>query len=112
LKKLRTVVLVVALMLVCGVAMATLTWLKTFNDLYKPKPDSALKKAKCGICHVNKTGKGALNAYGKMLRKRKVEAASLRAIEKKDADKDGFSNIAEIKAGTLPGNPKSRPARK
>ena len=89
-----------------------MAWAKAFNDLYKPKADSALKKAKCAVCHVKPAGKSALNSYGKMLAKKKIEAASLKAIESKDADKDGFTNIAEIKAGTLPGDPKSKPACK
>ena len=94
---------------VCGAVFATLAWSKTFNNLYKPKPDSAIKKAKCAVCHIDAKGKGALNPYGKMLKGKKVNAASLRAIEYKDADKDKSSNLAEIKAGTLPGDPKSKP---
>jgi hypothetical protein len=35
----------------------------------------------------------------------------LSSIEKLDSDKDGVSNINEIKAGTLPGDPKSKPAK-
>ncbi len=40
------------------------------------------------------------------------DAALAQLKEKLDADKDKFSNIAEIKAGTLPGDPKSKPAGK
>lgn len=47
-----------------------------------------------------------------MLKGKKAAAASLKAVECKDADKDGISNIAEIKAGTLPGDPKSKPGKK
>ena len=103
-KRIATGLIVVILLIACTAAYATLAWYKAFNDLYKPKPGTALHKAKCSICHVNPTGKGALNPYGKMLGK-KVSAAALKAIEKKDADKDRAPNIAEIKAGTLPGNP-------
>jgi len=98
-----------AVLLVCGAAFATLAWQKVFNDLYKPKPDSAIAKAKCDLCHVKSKPKIQLNPYGKLLRKKKIEAATLKSIEKKDADKDKASNIAEIKAGTLPGDPKSKP---
>ena len=105
-------VTVLMVMLVCSVAWASLKWSKAFNDLYKPAPDSALKKAKCCICHLDPKGKGKLNPYGAMLKKTKIDPASLKAIERKDADKDGFSNIAEIKAGTLPGDPKSKPCGK
>ena len=110
-KRIASGLTVVVLLIACAAAYATLPWYKAFNDLYKPKPGTALQKAKCAICHVKSTGMGALNPYGKMLGK-KVDAAALKAIEKKDADKDGASNIAEIKAGTLPGDPKSKPGGK
>jgi len=112
LRKLTLLLIAAGLVLTCGAAFATLAWQKVFNDLYKPKPDSALKKAKCAVCHIDPKGKGKLNAYGKLLQKKKVDAATLKSIEKKDADKDKASNIAEIKAGTLPGDPKSKPTRK
>jgi hypothetical protein len=97
---------------VCGAVFATLAWSKTFKDLYKPKPDSAIAKAKCSICHLDPKGKGKLNPYGTMLKGKPISAATLKSIESKDADKDGVSNIAEIKAGMLPGDPKSKPAKK
>lgn len=109
----RTLVAVVAAVLVlASAAFATIAWQKEFDKLYKPKPESELKKAKCAACHVQRNGKGDLNPYGKLLQKKKVEAASMKAIEKQDADKDGFTNIDELKAGTLPGDPKSKPAKK
>lgn len=103
--------MVVAVLVFSSAAMATMTWFKTFNDLYKPKPDTDLKNARCAICHVEKTGKGGLNAYGKMLDGKQPSTDALKAIENKDADKDGVSNIAEIKAGKLPGNPDSCPPK-
>ena len=99
----------VAVFMFCSAAFATLVWQKEFNNLYKPKADSELQKAKCLTCHTKPNGKEGQNAYGKQLEKKKIEAASLKAIEKLDADKDGHTNIVEIKAGTLPGNPKSKP---
>lgn len=98
-------------LLVCSMAFATVKWTKAFNDLYKPKADSQLKKSKCALCHIDAKGKEALNPYGKALDKKKVEAPSLKSIEKLDSDKDGVSNIDEIKAGTLPGDPKSKPKK-
>lgn len=108
----RTIALiVVAVMVVCSVALATPQWQKVFNDTYKPKPGTALAKASCVVCHT-KMGQAELNAYGKMLCCKPANAASLKSIEKKDADKDKVSNIAELKAGTLPGDVKSKPAKK
>ncbi|MGQ9455277.1 MAG: hypothetical protein ACUVRS_10195 [Armatimonadota bacterium] len=108
--KLTAVVVVVAL--VSGIAYATLDWQKTFNNLYKPQSGSQIKKAKCALCHLDNAGKKDLNAYGKLLKGKKVQASSLRSIERKDADRDKYTNIEEIKAGTLPGDPKSKPRNK
>jgi len=110
-KKIRTIaVVVVCVLVVCSAAFASIKWLKAFNDFYKPKPGTALAAAKCKICHTKPVGnKDNLDAYGKLLKGKPICAASLKAIETLDADKDGFKNIAEIKAGTLPGDPASKP---
>ena len=59
--------------------------------------------------------KTGLNAYGKDVQKaaagKALDEKILRAIEKLDSDKDGASNIDEIKAGTLPGDPNSKPKK-
>jgi len=101
---------VAAVLIIASAAYATAAWSKLFVDTYKPKADSALAKAKCQVCHLKKMPE--LNPYGASLKGKKIDAASLKAVEKLDADKDGFSNIAEIKAGTLPGDPASKPAGK
>ncbi len=62
------------------------------------------KLAKCVTCHDVKPP--ALNPFGKEL---KAAHLSLAAVEKKDSDKDGFSNLAEIKALAYPGDPKDKP---
>lgn len=105
-------VVFVLVAVLCTTCFACLKWSKVFKDTYKPDPESALGKAKCAVCHIDAKGKEKVNPYGAMLKGKKIEAALLKPIEKKDADKDGFSNIAEIKAGTLPGDPKSKPAKK
>lgn len=109
-RRFQTIIAIVAIIAILSTAaLASIAWQKVFMDTYKPKPDSELAKAKCKICHV----KGSeLNAYGKAINGKPKTAASLKAIEKLDSDKDGVSNINEIKAGTLPGDPKSKPAAK
>ena len=87
-----------------------------FKQVYAPKEGSELAKANCLACHdkmpPTKTG---LNAYGKDVQKaaagKALDEKILRAIEKLDSDKDGASNIDEIKAGTLPGDPNSKPKK-
>lgn len=108
-KKIRTIIAiaVVAALLLATAAFATAAWSKLFVNTYKPKPNGALVKAKCQLCHTKGV---ALNPYGMAMNGKKMEAASLKAVEKIDSDKDKFTNISEIKAGTLPGDPKSKPA--
>lgn len=104
--------IVFGIMLISTSAFATMQWYKTFTKTYKPASGSALKNAQCAVCHMKPNGQGELNPYGKELKGKKISDASLKAIEKLDADKDGFSNIKEIKSGTLPGNANSKPAHK
>ncbi|MGQ9488800.1 MAG: hypothetical protein ACUVR7_13880 [Armatimonadota bacterium] len=99
--------------LIAGV-LATPKMQVVFSKTYPAPKDSALAKAKCTVCHVK--GK-ELNVYGKdvdkVLKEKKTKeltAEILKSIEKLDSDKDGVSNGDELKAGTLPGDPKSKPA--
>jgi phosphoribosylformylglycinamidine (FGAM) synthase PurS component len=65
------------------------------------------------VCHVK--GK-VLNPYGKdlaagmkALKTKKITPDVLKKVAKLDSDKDKASNEKELKAGTLPGDPKSKP---
>ena len=91
-------------------AGATMSNFKTFKQAY---PDA--KSVSCKMCHQNPIGKkGDLNPYGLALQTHKAPADAksltmdeIRAVEQEDADGDGASNLEEIKAGTLPGDPNS-----
>ena len=82
----------------------------------KTKPTSPLAMAQCALCHVaNGT---ARNPYGRDLgaamkaeRTREASAAVLKRIGSLDSDKDGVTNAKELAAGTLPGDPKSKPKK-
>lgn len=82
-------------------AEAKMGFKKKFTAQY---PKSSLSG--CVTCHNNEDepGDSGLNAYGEDL-----NAASLnfKAIEAKDSDGDGKSNLDEINAGTLPGDKSS-----
>ncbi len=86
-----------------------------FKQLYAPKEGTDLAKAlPCLVCHAKMPPtKTDLNPYGADMSKaaagKAVDEKTMRAIEKLDSDKDGASNIVEIKAGTHPGDPKSKP---
>ncbi|MFQ3549946.1 MAG: hypothetical protein SNJ70_09380 [Armatimonadota bacterium] len=111
-KRFQLIILILMVFaLLSTTAFATVKWMNEFNKLYKPDKDSELGKARCLTCHTTKTGKDGENAYGKMLEKKPVNADSLKEIENKDADGDGFTNIEEIKAGTLPGDKNSKPKK-
>ncbi len=109
-KLLATTILALGLMV--G-ALATPKYFGTFRKTYPVPKESALMKAKCNTCHSQGT---QLNPYGKDVQKamqakktKDLTAEILKSIEKVDSDKDGVSNGNEIKAGTLPGDPKSKP---
>ena len=60
----------------------------------------------CEVCHVSSSGGGTLNSFGSDY----VEHDNdIGAIYKLDSDDDGHSNEKELKAGTFPGNPDSKP---
>lgn len=95
-------------------AFALPNYRTTFTQTYSPKAGTALASAGCAVCHTKGAApsKTALNPYGADLAKQTArDAAGFKAIEKLDSDKDGFSNLVEIQAGTLPGDPASKPAK-
>ena len=93
-------------------------FLKVFMDTYKVRPDSPLGKAKCLACHLP-PAPPKRNSYGLDVQEamesahaRMLTAEILKTVEKKDPDGDGFTNIEEIHAGTLPYDKKSKPAKR
>jgi cytochrome c2 len=88
-----------------------------FRTLYgTPKEGSALAKAMpCQVCHTAMPpAKTNLNPYAADLQKAAKGAlneAAFKAIENLDSDKDGSTNVVEIRAGTLPGDPRSKPQK-
>jgi hypothetical protein len=68
----------------------------------------------CGTCHLNSSGGGPRNAFGKDYAKIALPAGDKYVDElgKKDSDGDGATNDQEFEEGTHPGDPKSRPAKK
>jgi hypothetical protein len=92
-----------------------------FCGVYVDAPGCA-QRVRCSLCH---TSAPARNAYGadiaaKLLPRhsrplssaeyRDNLEAALRAVEALDSDGDGDTNLEEIEAGTLPGDPTSTPS--
>lgn len=105
-KAVRTV-LTVGLVLLPTLAVAYPAMVKDFQSTYNIQKKSTLGKAKCAVCHVGSTAK--LNPYGADIHKAvgeksRLTAADLKKVEGMDSDKDGISNIDEIKGDSLPGS--------
>lgn len=105
-----------ALVLCSVAAMGMPVFRADFLKLVGAKPNSRLASAQCTLCHQQNSTK--LNPYGLDIQKAKkaakastVTAAVLKATAALDSDKDKFPNAREIKADTLPGDPKSKPAK-
>lgn len=74
------------------------------KEAFAKKYPKAKNLAECRLCHTDTFG---FNAYGKDF---KNAGHNFQAIENKDSDGDGATNIEEISSGTWPGNATSRPA--
>ncbi len=109
----RAWILVAILVLTLAVpALARSKVWTAFSDLYKPKDGGTIAKARCTTCHVTADDYSKLNPFGADVKpqwEKSETDAALKAVEKLDSDKDGFDNITEIKADTLPGDPNSKP---
>ncbi len=108
--------LTLGLTTLASLAIALPPMVKDFETAYGVKKGSSLNKLGCAVCHVGKTTK--LNPYGVDLKKalsaaktKQLTPEILKSVEEMDSDKDGATNIAEIKADTNPGDAKSRPKK-
>jgi hypothetical protein len=82
-------------------------YLSAFNSRYKT---AGSHLDTCTTCHASSSpSRENLNPYGKDFGAANHDFG---AIEPKDSDGDGFSNIDEIKAGTFPGDPNENPNKK
>jgi hypothetical protein len=91
-----------------GALWATSSVQKTFATKYGLQ-GTALDA--CKTCHTSGSN---FNKYGAAINRKRATgltvARSLTRVQRLDSDKDTFTNIQEIKAGTFPGNAKSKPA--
>jgi uncharacterized membrane protein len=110
---------VVLIALFPGSAQAFPQFLTVVKTTYSVKTGGAIDLKHCGVCHVDSAGGGAVNPYGKEVKTFLKSAASntlsaelLHSLDAKDSDGDGFTNLDEFKADTLPGDATSHPDKK
>lgn len=113
----KTTIAVSALLSFCvgTTLLANLDNQKAFVTKY---PDAKASLGKCSTCHVKSLPKKEdheMNAYGKDVQTKAVvdpkaekKIYKFEKIESLDSDGDGVKNVDEIKAGTNPGDPKSK----
>ena len=106
-KKILSILL--ALIFVLGFARISLADTGAFADFNTQYPGTSYG---CTLCH---TSPPTTNPYGAALVAQGAMATNITpamfvAVEGLDSDGDGFSNIDEINAGTLPGDPTSFPS--
>jgi hypothetical protein len=109
----KTTLSVLALLLTLGLGtslLATMDIQKAFKEKY---PEAKTLNTKCSTCHTmslpKKDGDHTNNAYGLDVKATKKDGKyDFAAIEKKDSDGDGVSNIDEIHKGTNPGDKASK----
>jgi hypothetical protein len=82
-------------------------YLSSFNARYKT---TGSRLDSCTTCHASSSpSRDNLNPYGSDFGAANHDFG---AIEGKDSDGDGFSNIDEINTGTFPGDPNENPNKK
>lgn len=79
-----------------------------FLQMYKAQYHPAV--ASCLLCHQDHAG-GRLNDYGEAFVKAGATFEAFKALEGKDSDGDGATNLQEILAGSNPGDESSTPKK-
>ena len=85
---------------------------------YKLEKNASANKAGCQFCHVNAFGGSGWNGFGQALKDQLATSSGVNQAlfdllkKNADSDKDGFKDVLEVVAGTLPGDAKSKPTAK
>ena len=93
-----------------AIAMSLGNYNAMFHKTYDLNTTSTVGKANCMACHEKKSG-GKLNSYGLDLSKamkaagaKKLSVDILKKVEGLDSNKNGKTNLEDIKSDVLPGN--------
>lgn len=98
-KKMVTVALILLLIANVSARPEYMKDFKNFSDKVK----------KCTLCHVQSSGYGGLNPFGRDYARIGSLTPELMQL---DSDGDRFSNIEELLNGTMPGDKNSYPGKK
>ncbi len=85
---------------------------------FKLDKNAAVQKAGCQFCHLQAFGGAGWNGFGQALKEQLVSSGGVpQALfdllkQNKDSDGDGYSDVLEVVAGTLPGDAASKPSAK
>jgi hypothetical protein len=114
LSRVGPVLVATSCLMLSSVGFATPLLQQQFFDRCKIKAGSRIEQAHCRTCHSELP---KLNPFGRDVqaemareKNRTFSREVWRKLEPLDSDRDGVSNRREIEAGTLPGDPKSKPA--
>ena len=94
----------VAMLLLAPQVMARQSYLSTFETTYPAAAGSRIDA--CNLCHNSPEGGDARNPYGSSY---DSSGRNFAAIENIDSDKDGWTNLQEIKSLTFPGDATDHP---
>lgn len=93
-------------LVISGTALAQPDYPKMLQDNFDMKADCV---ASCGLCHLDPTGGGDRNAWGNAKGTLSARFPAMAKMEE-DFDADGATDLAELQAGSDPGNAGSTPA--
>jgi hypothetical protein len=85
---------------------------------FKLEKNAAANKAGCQLCHLQAFGGAGWNGFGQALKGQMATSSGVNQAlfdllkKNADSDKDGFKDVLEVVAGTLPGDAKSKPTAK
>ncbi len=81
---------------------------RSFRVALLPEKARALK---CSVCHIDPRGGGPRNPFGRDYERMALPAGEkiTEALSSTDSDGDGVTNMAELEAGSNPGDKTSRP---
>jgi len=97
-----------ALSIACFITLSSAATARPFR---MGKIPDKVKGFGCGTCHIKPGGGGTRNSFGSDYEKIAIKAGEkyTGALGKTDSDGDRFDNDREFKAGTHPGDAKSKP---